>query len=71
MAVTKESMLSWCQVLLGVKPRPKQTLAEYLAAIPRCAIWPVYPAALRCSCVATWMPSRVPMLAMATFACDP
>ena len=35
MAVTKESMLAWCQVLLGTKPRPKQTLAEYLAAIPR------------------------------------
>ncbi len=35
MAVTKESMLAWCQVLLGVKPRPKQTLADYLAAIPR------------------------------------
>jgi phosphoglycerate kinase len=35
MAVTKESMLAWCQALLGTKPRPKQNLAEYLAAIPR------------------------------------
>jgi phosphoglycerate kinase len=35
MAVTTEAMLHACQVLLGDKPRPQQTLAEYLAAIPR------------------------------------
>ncbi len=35
MAVTKESMLAWCQVLLGEKERPCKTLADYLAAIPR------------------------------------
>jgi phosphoglycerate kinase len=35
MTVTPELMLNWCQVLLGAKPRPKSTLQEYLAAIPR------------------------------------
>ena len=35
MAATKDAMYSVCQVLLGAQPRPKKTLAEYLAAIPR------------------------------------
>jgi phosphoglycerate kinase len=35
MAVTKEAMQDWCQVLLGAKARPHETLAAYLAAIPR------------------------------------
>ncbi|MBI3839604.1 MAG: phosphoglycerate kinase [Planctomycetia bacterium] len=36
MSVTAEKMLSWCQVLLNVDGRrPKRTLSEYLAMIPR------------------------------------
>jgi phosphoglycerate kinase len=35
MAVTRDAMLAWCETLLGVRPRPCQTLADYLAAIPR------------------------------------
>lgn len=35
MAATNDAMHSVCQVLLGAQPRPKKTLAEYLAAIPR------------------------------------
>ncbi len=35
MSVTKESIHGVGEVLLGAKPRPKNTLAEYLAAIPR------------------------------------
>ncbi len=37
MAVTRELMLAWCETLLGVRPRPWKTLADYLAAIPRLA----------------------------------
>src|ERR1700678_4105214 len=44
MAVTRESMLAWCQTLLGVHERPCQTLAEYLAAIPRLATLAYLPA---------------------------
>ena len=35
MAVTRDSMLAWCETLLGVRERPWKTLADYLAAIPR------------------------------------
>ena len=36
MAVTAESMLDWCQVLLNVdNRRPRLSLSEYLANIPR------------------------------------
>jgi len=36
MAVSPESMLSWCQALLGVNPAwPKRSLPEYLKLIPR------------------------------------
>ncbi|HTU24084.1 MAG TPA: phosphoglycerate kinase [Pirellulales bacterium] len=35
MAVTRDSMLAWCETLLGVRERPWSTLADYLAAVPR------------------------------------
>ncbi len=37
MSVTADSMLAWCQTLLGAGERPEKTLAGYLAAIPRLA----------------------------------
>jgi phosphoglycerate kinase len=35
MTVSAESMLAWCETLLGIRERPQKTLADYLAAIPR------------------------------------
>ena len=70
MPITTESMADWCRKPLGADPKtPRPALEEYLGGIPRLDCLEKLPAARRCWCAATWMPSRAQRSARETSAC--
>ena len=70
MAVTTESMLAWCEILLGCSratlDKPWPIIWPPSLVSPR---WPICPPARRCWSAATSTPSRAPRSARETFAC--